>query len=222
MQPPEALQIEEAPQDVPSGRGTAPSTQTDDPLSQEVVAAKQEPGFWQAAPATQAMHAPPLQTWFVPQTVPFGSVVGESTQTEVPVAQEVVPVWQASGFVSQATPAVHATQLPALQTWSVPHVVPFASGVAVSRQLSPVAQDVVPARQVLGLVVQAAPGVHAVHTPPSQTWFVPQTVPSATGVPVSSHTEEPVSHEVRWTVHAFVGVHSTPATQAVHAPPLQT
>jgi hypothetical protein len=91
-QPPEALQIEEAPQEVPSGSGAAPSTQTCTPVAQEVVAARQEPGFWQAAPATQVVQAPALQTWSVPQTVPFAFGVVVATQVEVPVAQDVAPV----------------------------------------------------------------------------------------------------------------------------------
>jgi hypothetical protein len=46
----------------------------------------------QANPAVQAAHAPALQTWFVPQVVPSATFVELSTQTDVPVAQEVVPV----------------------------------------------------------------------------------------------------------------------------------
>ena len=38
---------------------------------------------------------------------------------------EVVPVWQAFAGV-QATPAVQETQVPVLQTWFVPQVVPSA------------------------------------------------------------------------------------------------
>ncbi len=194
-------------------------------MAQEVAPARHEPGFWQAAPVTQATQAPPLQTWSVPQEVPFGSGVAESVQTEVPVAQEVVPVRQGSGFVAQAAPAVHATQLPALQTWSVPQVVPFAMGVAVSTQASvPVEQDVVPATQGSGFEVQARPDVQATHAPALQTWFVPQTVPLAV---------------VGGPVHAGLGCRSRrrscrrgrgrgscctprPPRSALQAPPLQT
>jgi hypothetical protein len=55
-------QSDDGPQEVPSGSGVAPSTQTDAPVEQEVVPARHEPGFWQATPAAQATHAPPLQT----------------------------------------------------------------------------------------------------------------------------------------------------------------
>ena len=72
----------------------------------------------QATPAVQAAHAPALQTWSVPQVVPSASGVAGvvlSTQVDVPVAQLVAPSTQ--GFEGvQATPAVQATQAPALQT----------------------------------------------------------------------------------------------------------
>ena len=45
-----------------------------------------------AAPWVQATHAPALQTRFVPQLVPVGWSRVVSTQTDVPVAQEVAPV----------------------------------------------------------------------------------------------------------------------------------
>ncbi len=40
----------------------------------------------------QPTHAPALQTWSVPQVVPSAAFVALSTQTDVPVAQDVVPV----------------------------------------------------------------------------------------------------------------------------------
>ena len=40
----------------------------------------------------QPTHAPALQTRFVPQVVPFAAFVPLSMQTDVPVAQDVVPV----------------------------------------------------------------------------------------------------------------------------------
>ncbi len=69
----------------------------------------------QARPAVQETQAPRSQTRFVPQLVPFATAVLLSTQTEVPVLQEVVPVWQ--GFVGvQARPAVQAAHAPFEQT----------------------------------------------------------------------------------------------------------
>ena len=86
-------------------------------------------------PAVQALQTPALQTWFVPQVVPFALAVLVLTQVSAPVAQEFVPTTQGFGFVAQVTPAVHALQAPLLHTWFVPQLVPFASGVEVSMHL---------------------------------------------------------------------------------------
>jgi len=69
------------------------------------------------------VHVPALHTRFVPQVEPSARFTPESTQTDVPVEHEVVPVWQAFAGV-QATLAVQEMQVPVLQTWSVPQVVP--------------------------------------------------------------------------------------------------
>ena len=67
-----------------------------------------------------------LQTMFVPHVVPFARLP-ESMQTGKPVTHDVVPVLQA--FVGwQLEPAVHDTQVPALQTLFVPQDAPLASG----------------------------------------------------------------------------------------------
>jgi hypothetical protein len=220
--PPE--QREDAPQEVPSGSGVGPSTQTDVPVAHEVVPARQEPGFWQGAFATHAVQAPPLQTWSVPHTVPFGSAVVVSTQVDVPVAQEVLPVRQGSGFVSQAASAVHARQAPALQTWFAPQGVPFASCVTVFSQVwVPDEHEVVPATHGFGFVVQPAPAVQAVHAPALQTWFVPQTVPFALGVVPFTHIWVPVAQEVTPTRQGSgFPPQASPSVQGVHTPPLQT
>jgi hypothetical protein len=149
VQTPVPLQTWSVPQEVPAASGVAVSTQVDAPLAQEVVPTRQEVGFpSQASPAVQALHAPPLQTWSVPQVVPFGSGIAVLTHTRVPVAHEVTPVRHGSRSSVQATPATQARQVPPLQTWSVPQDVPFAIGVAVFSQVStPVAQIVVPATQ---------------------------------------------------------------------------
>ncbi len=62
----------------------------------------------------------------------------------------------------------------------------------------------------------------ALHTPATQTWLVPQDVPSVTWAPVSTHEEVPVAHEVVPTSQLFVGVHDTFAVQATHTPALHT
>ncbi len=80
------------------------------------------------------VHAPALQTRFVPQLVPFARSA-PSTHAEVPVAHDVTPRLQSgSGLVAQARPAVHEVHAPALQTRFVPQLVPFASVGAVEAQ----------------------------------------------------------------------------------------
>lgn len=51
---------------------------------------------------------------------------------------------------------------------------------------------------------------------------MPQTVPFATGVPVSLHVCVPVLQSVTPTSQAFAGVQASPAVQALQRPPLQT
>ena len=134
-----------------------------------------------------------------------------SSQTEVPVAQLVGPWWQ--GFAGvQARPAAQATQAPALQTWSVPQVVPSASGVAgavLSTQVEvPVAQLVTPATQGFA-GVQASPAVQATQAPALQTWSVPQVAPSRT-FPLSVHTAAPVPQVTVPVLQGFAGTHAVP------------
>ncbi len=124
----------------------------------------------QATPAAQATQAPPLQTWSVPQPDPFGSAA-PLTHVDVPVEQLVVPTWHnGSGWPVQTRPAVQLTHAPALQTWFVPHVVPFAFGVPSTQTEVPVAQLVVPLwHSTSGFVEHATPAVQATHDPALQT-----------------------------------------------------
>lgn len=77
------------PQLVPFGSGPV-SLHTDDPVSQEVVPVSQALAGVHERPAVQPTQLPPLQTLFVPQTVPLGAVVPVSVH--VPLAQAKVPV----------------------------------------------------------------------------------------------------------------------------------
>jgi hypothetical protein len=75
-------------------------------------------------------------------------------------------------------------------------------------------------------VTQAPPQLRcpvAQQTPLEQTSPVPQEVPLATLVVVSVHTGAPVEHasEPTWQI-AEGGVHTAPAKQGLHVPPLQT
>ncbi len=79
---------------------------------------------------------------------------------------------------------------------------------------TPVAQDVTPSLQALGLLVHAAPAVHATHAPELlQTMFVPQLVPVPFCV-LFTHTIVPVVQVVMpvkqgfgFVAHAWLGVH---------------
>jgi hypothetical protein len=79
----------------------------------------------------------------VPQTVPFGSFVVVATHVWVPVAQDVRAVWQGSESV-HASPALQALHAPPLQTWSVPHVVPFALGAPSTQGSAALRHEVTP------------------------------------------------------------------------------
>ncbi len=177
-----------------------------------------------AAFSVQAMHAPALQTWFVPQEVPGGRFAAESMQARVPVVQLVTPTLHAVGFMLHAAPAAQATQLPALHTRSVPQLVPAGVlAVEFTHVWVPVAQLVTPALQRLGLVEQALPAVHETQAPARQTWLVPQPVPSGVFAAESTQVWTPVAQLVTPCLQrvGFV-VHGSPARQAAHWPALHT
>ena len=91
----------------------------------------------------QVTQAPELHTMLAPHIVPFGRLLC-STQTGEPVKHDVAPVLQA--FVGwQLAPDEQPTQVPALQTRSVPHWAPLESDWPVSEQPIDGAQTVVPA-----------------------------------------------------------------------------
>jgi len=184
----------------------------------------------QATPAVQALHVPALQTRFVPQLVPSVTFVAASRQTEVPVEHEVVPLWQ--GFAGvQASPAVQALHVPALQTRFVPQVVPLATAIVESTQAPmgaiAIEHDVVPVWH--GFVGTHATEVQLVQTP--LAWQVAvgppseQSLPSAKIViPSSTQTEVPVEQDVvpPWQGLVAAGAQTRPAVQAVHSPALHT
>jgi hypothetical protein len=202
------------------------STQTEVPVVQDVTPVRHGSGLVvQTWPAVQLVQTPPLQTWFVPQAVPLGSLVVVATQTEAPVAHDVAPVWHGSGSPEQATPAMQVTHEPALQTRFEPQLVPFDSGDAgLSTQTDvPVEHEVIPVRHRSGLAVQASPGVQATHDPPLQTRFVPQPVPFGSAIVVATQVCVPVVQDVVPVWHGSGSVvQASPAVQPTHAPPLQT
>jgi hypothetical protein len=120
-------------------------------------------------------------------------------------------------------PAVHAVQVPALQTMPVPHAKPFAALTPVSIQPgTPPVQVVAPTWQGSAAGVQRVPAVQATQVPLLHTRLVPHVVPSAALVPESVQTATPVAHEIVATWQRLAAVHDAPATQATHVPALHT
>jgi len=194
---PEPLQTMLVPQLVPPAL-LLPSTQTGAPDEQAIMPFLQALFglVEQAWPAVQATQAPePLQTMFVPQLVP-PALLPPSTQVTAPLEHELVPILQMLGLVEQAWPAVQATQVPEpLQTMLVPQPTPGDLLVSSTHVIAPVAQEVAPFLQALGLPVQEMPTVQATHVPePLQTMLAPQPVPPAFGVPFT-HVDAPVEHD---------------------------
>ena len=151
----------------------------------------------QAPPPVHATQLPePLQTMLVPQLVPPALLL-PSTQTGAPDEQAIMPFLQELfGLVEQACPAVQATQAPEpLQTMLVPQPTPGDLLVSSTHVIAPVAQEVAPFLQAVGLPVQEMPAVQVTQVPePLQTMLTPQLVPPVFGVPFT-HVDEPVEHD---------------------------
>jgi hypothetical protein len=196
-------------------------TQVDVPVLHDVVPVTHGFVGLQAVPAVHEAHVPPLQTMFVPHTVPLGTWVAVATQVDVPLLQEVVPVRHGFDGVHDV-PATHAPQFPLLQTSPVPHAVPLATAVVVATQVSwPVLHEVVPVKHWFE-GVHAVPAMHEIQFPPLQTSFVPHVVPLATGVVVATQLDTPVLHDVAPIKHRFDGLHGVPATHETQLPLSQT
>ena len=182
------------PQLAPAGSQLS-GTHTDEPVAQEVNDVEaQRLSAAQSAPAVQALQMPvPLQTWLGPQVTP-GATGVVSTQTGVPVVQEVVPFMQ--GFVGvHAVPLAQGRHWPlAVQTAPTPQVVPGGRKPVSVQTGEPDPQAMVPPVEQGLPVEQVAPAVQAVQAPDDeQTWSVPQEVPGATYAR-SVQTAAPVEH----------------------------
>jgi hypothetical protein len=168
------------PQLVP-GVFAAPSMQVCAPVVHDVTPAAHALGLpVHDCPAVQATQAPlPSQTIPLPHDVPAVRLL-KSSQTGVPVVQLVMPVLHGLGLVVQFVLAAHATHVPeALQIMPAPQPDPAGLLAPSAQVCTPVAHDVVPALQGLGLVVHDCPAAHATQAlPPSQTRPTPQLVPA--------------------------------------------
>ena len=95
-------------------------------------------------PAAHGMQVPALQTMLAPHDVPSARFPVVE-QTDAPVEHDVVPALHVVPAGVQALPAAHITQVPPLQTRSVPHPTPLASAVPASVQVTaPPVQEIVP------------------------------------------------------------------------------
>jgi hypothetical protein len=204
----------------PSAAGIVVSTQADTPEVQVVTPALQTlSDGTQVAFAVQETQAPSSQTEFSPQPSPLSAFVCWSTQICSPVLQAKAPTWQGADVGMQTPPAVHPTQLPPLQTASVPQVMPFAIVPSVSRHTGdPVEQSVLP-------VWHAFAGTHGepcgqlTQAPELQTSSMPQASPFGWLPWLSRQTEAPVRQEVTpvWQ-GASDGMQATPSAQLAQAP----
>ena len=132
----------------------------------------------QAAPLTHGVHVPALQTLSVPQELPLGRLA-KPWQSELPVAQEVFPCWQGLPGLRQARLSVQATQLPLLQTLSLPQLEPVEFATTLEHTGLPLAQSMRPLWHGLLLGLQVAPSAQITHWPARQTRSVPQERPFA-------------------------------------------
>jgi hypothetical protein len=153
----------------------------------------------QLAPCVHMPQNPLLShTWFEPQDEPAGTLPAPSTQVGAPVAHETTPTLHGDGLPLQLLPAVQAAQVPEpLQTMLVPQLVPAALLVSSRQVCTPVMHELIPLTHAAwGFVTHAWPAVQTVHWPFAlQTWFAPQPVPAALGVP-STQVCAPVPHDV--------------------------
>jgi len=119
----------------------------------------------QAVPAVQFVQLPALQTWLVPQTVPFGASV-DSMQIGVPVLHAMVPRRQGLPATVQTAPAWQAAHDPVEpHTMSVPHEVPAVTFVPVSLHVGDAPEQTsVPVWHWL-VGVQAAPAWQVTQAP---------------------------------------------------------
>jgi hypothetical protein len=215
-----ALQTLFMPHDVPSGWFPV-SAQTEAPVMHDVAPVRQRLVGWQLVPVVHMTHMPPLQTMFMPQTVPLTSALPLSAQVIVG-EQAWNPAWHLFAG-TQAVPAVQATQLPPTQTMLVPQLVPSATLADSTQTTAPVLQATLPVRHGLPLTAQVAFTVQAMQLPAGlQTMLVPQLVPAVTFVPLSTHWG-PLEQVSAPTWQAFAaGMQEAFSWQATHAPLLQT
>ena len=152
-----------------------------------------------------------------PHEVPSGT--RPLTQTGWPLAQETVAVWQRSRG-TQVMLAAQATQVPWLQNWLGPQLVPSGSTPVSLHEVTLPTQVVRPMWHA-AFGVQDTPGVQEPQVPSVHVSPFPHAVPSASAAPCTQ-TGWPVAHEVVPTWHRSAGTQELPAVHAAQTPWLQT
>jgi hypothetical protein len=220
-----ALHTKFVPHVVPLGKSLGESMHVWAPLVHDVMPALHLFGLLaHEDPATHALHRPALHTWLTPHAVPFETLAAVSVQVELPVAHEVVPTLHGLGFAEQLPPEVQAAQVPALQTWLVPHEVPLLTLVDESMHTCvPVEHELIPVLHLFVLVVQAPPATQFPQLPfPLHTNEAPQAVPEGAFGSVSTQINAPVAQSVLPALQTPLGfvVHAVFAVQLMQAPTL--
>jgi hypothetical protein len=150
-----------------------------------------------------------------------------SVHSGTPVEHEIVPLLQALlGLVMHVSPAVQSMHAPSLlQTLPTPQLAPADFAVPLVQTIAPVAQLVTPFVQGSELLEQVCPAMQSPHMPFAlQTMPLPQLVPGALLVVVSTQVIAPVVQAVVPSLHLFGFVAQVvPAVHGTQVPlPLQT
>jgi hypothetical protein len=161
-----------------------------------------------------------MQICPVPQAMPTGAGP-DGAHTGRPVAQRIVPSWQ-------ATPGLHAVESaqamqPASgpQTWPAPHAVPGSYAPVSTHSPEPEPHEIDPTRHGEPVKPQRSPASHA-SQPPSRSQMKPgpHEVPGC----ANATSAQPASAQVRWPMrHSAFGVQVAPSLQScTQVPPRQS
>lgn len=155
------------------------------------------------------MQLPLLHTRPLPQLTPLAQSL--SAQSTWPSQSSSRPLLQFS--------ASHAAQLPPLQTWPDPQLVPSPTFPDSMHFSAPVVQETVPVLHVF-VGVQGPPWLHEWQLPSRQYIWLPHILPLL-ALPLSWHCDVPVSQEVLPTRQGFPGAQEAPGVHALQVPLLQ-
>ncbi len=138
------------------------------------------------------------------------------------MAHDSAPTWQGALGGVHGVLAAQATQLPPLQTWPLPQLEPSWAFPLITQTELPVEHEVFPTLQVVPLGTQSCAARQLPQTPPRQTWFGPQVVPSLDAVVVSTQVGVPCPQSRVPLWQGLPGTQGFPLAHAIQAPSLQT